>query len=320
MPKISVIVPVYNTEKYISRCIESILSQTLEDIEIIIVDDGSTDNSGAICDKFALHDKRVHVIHQKNLGVSIARNIGIEQSSSEWVGFVDSDDWIDTDTYETAYKTATENDASMVVWGFSLNDGNSDYEHYSSDDREFNISDIANLNSFLMDIIFQKLIKKDLLLKYNIKFSENRKITEDTLFSFLCFFYISRENKIYFISKCFYHYFQNPTSAIHTIDEQKRLDSVETMKDMEKIIEPLAAEEKILWQKFIDPRKELIKQNYILEVTPPDCDKWRKTFPELNKKFYTTIRPFVIVYWAIFLHLDFIVPPLISLQKQLHRK
>lgn len=320
MPKVSIIVPVYNTEKYISRCIESILSQTFEDIEIIIVDDGSTDGCGAICDKFALRDERVRVVHQKNSGVSVARNVGIELSSGEWIGFVDSDDWIDAATYETAYNTAIENDASMVVWGCSLNDGKDDYAYYSTNDKEFNISDMANTSSFILDHSVQKLIKKDLLLKYNIKFPENRKITEDTLFSFLCFFYISRENKIYFISKCFYHYFQNPTSAIHTKDEQKIRDSVETMKDMEKVIEPLPQEEKIFWQKFIDPRKELIKQNYILEATPPDCEKWRKTFPELNKKFYTKIRPFVIVYWAIFLHLDFIVPPLISLQKQLHRK
>lgn len=320
MPKISIIVPVYNTEKYLSRCVESILSQTLEDIEIIIVDDGSTDGSGIICDKFELRDKRVRVVHQKNSGVSVARNVGISLSSGEWIGFVDSDDWIDEVTYETAYKTAMDNDASMIVWGCSLNDGKDDYAYYSASDGEFNVSDMGNITSFVLDHSVQKLIKKDLIFKYDIKFPESRKITEDTLFSFLCFFYISRENKIYFISECFYHYFQNPTSAIHTKDEQKICDSVETIKDMEKVIEPLAESEKNFWQKFIDPRKELIKQDYILEVSPPDCEKWRKTFPELNKKFYTTIRPFVIVYWAIFLHLDFIVPPLISLQKRLHRK
>ena len=95
MPKISIIVPVYNVEQYLAECIESIKDQSLTDIEIILVDDGSPDNSGAICDDYARKDDRIRVIHKKNGGLSSARNAGLEVAIGEYIGFVDSDDWVE---------------------------------------------------------------------------------------------------------------------------------------------------------------------------------------------------------------------------------
>ena len=95
MPKVSVIVPVYNAEKYLQECVDSILRQTLADLELILVDDGSTDTSPALCDRYAEQDLRVRVIHQANAGSSAARNRGIEVATGEWIAFVDSDDFID---------------------------------------------------------------------------------------------------------------------------------------------------------------------------------------------------------------------------------
>ena len=100
IPQISVIVPVYNVEKYLTQCIESILSQTYQEFELLLIDDGSEDNSGSICDHYSNIDSRVHVFHKENGGVSSARNMGIEHAKGEWVCFVDSDDWIDKDTFE----------------------------------------------------------------------------------------------------------------------------------------------------------------------------------------------------------------------------
>ena len=94
MPKISVIVPVYNTERYLSKCIDSILSQSFTDFELLLINDGSKDNSGTICDQYAVNDSRVRVFHKENGGVSSARNLGLENARGEWVTFVDSDDWI----------------------------------------------------------------------------------------------------------------------------------------------------------------------------------------------------------------------------------
>lgn len=102
--KISVIIPVYNVEKYLDRCVNSVLNQTYKNLEIILVDDGSPDNSGLICDKYAELDNRVIVIHKTNGGLSSARNAGLEVAKGEYIGFVDSDDWIEKDMYEYLYK------------------------------------------------------------------------------------------------------------------------------------------------------------------------------------------------------------------------
>lgn len=117
MPEISVIVPVYNCEKYIGKCIGSVLNQTFKDLELILIDDGSNDLSGKICDEFKLKDQRVKVIHEKNSGVSIARNVGINIAKGKFIGFVDSDDYLAPDMYETLYKNLRENNADIAVCG-----------------------------------------------------------------------------------------------------------------------------------------------------------------------------------------------------------
>lgn len=113
--KVSVIVPVYKVEKYLSTCIESLLCQTLKEIEIILVDDGSPDNCPALCDAYALKDSRIKVIHKTNGGVSDARNIGIKKATGEYIGFVDPDDWVKPEMFQTMYQNATQSNADVVV-------------------------------------------------------------------------------------------------------------------------------------------------------------------------------------------------------------
>lgn len=122
---ISVIVPVYNVEKYIHRCVDSILNQTYRNLEIILVDDGSPDNCGKICDKYAEADPRVKVIHQKNAGLSEARNAGINIAAGEYIAFVDSDDYIEQNMYETMYSELILNKADICVcqWQYEFSDG-----------------------------------------------------------------------------------------------------------------------------------------------------------------------------------------------------
>ena len=105
-PEISIIVPVYNVEKYLKRCIDSILNQSFTDFELILVDDGSTDNSGEIIDEYAIKDERIKVIHKENGGLSSARNVGIEYSKGNYIAFVDSDDYINKNMYKILYKNA----------------------------------------------------------------------------------------------------------------------------------------------------------------------------------------------------------------------
>ena len=111
---ISVIVPVYNVEPYLRKCLDSIVNQTYRDFEILIIDDGSTDGSGRICDEYAEKDSRIKVFHTENRGLSCARNLGLAEAKGEWIGFVDSDDWIEPDMYEVLIRRAEETGADVV--------------------------------------------------------------------------------------------------------------------------------------------------------------------------------------------------------------
>ena len=115
MPKLSVIVPVYNTEKYLRECIDSILAQTFTDFELILVDDGSTDSSGAICDEYAGKDPRIQVIHQENGGVTRARKAAMRVAKGSWVSFIDSDDWIDSAMFDTMLEKSSTSEAQIVI-------------------------------------------------------------------------------------------------------------------------------------------------------------------------------------------------------------
>ncbi|MGE5627287.1 MAG: glycosyltransferase [Solirubrobacterales bacterium] len=117
MTKISIIVPVYNVEKYLPRCMESLLNQTLKDIEIIMVDDGSKDGSGVLCDQYALTDSRVKVIHKKNGGLGYARNSGIEVAKGEFLAFADSDDYVSLEMYDRLYNSAINSNADTCICG-----------------------------------------------------------------------------------------------------------------------------------------------------------------------------------------------------------
>lgn len=128
MPQISVIVPVYKVEQFLARCVDSILSQSFTDFELILVDDGSPDRCGAICDDYARLDNRIHVIHQPNGGLSAARNTGLDwlyegNSQSQWIAFVDSDDWIHPDYLRCLHTAATENNCRIAVCGFFRTSG-----------------------------------------------------------------------------------------------------------------------------------------------------------------------------------------------------
>lgn len=118
-PKVSIVVPVYNVEKYLERCVQSIQNQTMKDIEIILVDDGATDTSGKICDEYAKTDSRIQVIHKENGGLTSAWKAGVLKASGEFVGFVDSDDWIDMDMFTTLYEKAKETDSDLTICGLT---------------------------------------------------------------------------------------------------------------------------------------------------------------------------------------------------------
>ena len=127
MPELSIIVPVYKVEKYLPKCIDSILAQTFRDFELILIDDGSPDNCGAICDDYAARDSRIKVIHQKNAGVSAARNAGLDIATGTYLGFVDSDDWIEPEMYAAMIATMQETQADVVACGIDYRSENGEF-------------------------------------------------------------------------------------------------------------------------------------------------------------------------------------------------
>ncbi|MEE0914413.1 MAG: glycosyltransferase [Ruminococcus sp.] len=186
MAKVSVIVPVYNAEQFIAKTIENLLSQTLDDMEIILVNDGSTDKSGEICDNYADKNSKITVIHQKNGGVCKARNAGISASTGEYIGFCDADDVPDNDLYEYLYDLATQNncDISIADTYILSEDGSKEFRSddfsFSSRNREEFIREF--LDGRFGDAIYTNLYKGDICR--TVKFEEGRKINEDKMFFF----------------------------------------------------------------------------------------------------------------------------------------
>lgn len=181
MPKVSVIVPVYNTEKYLPRCIESILAQTFTDFELILVNDGSTDNSGKICDEYAKKDSRIVVIHKENGGASSARNKGLEIVQGEWISFVDSDDYILVTHFQSIY---TINSNVELKIG--------EMETFSNDiirispiiHKIISVSEIiSNYKSVNLYSPCSKLYKKNIIVNNGLRFDENVTVSEDLLFN-----------------------------------------------------------------------------------------------------------------------------------------
>lgn len=182
---ISVIVPVYNAEKYLDECVESIVNQTYKNLEIILVDDGSPDNSPQMCDKWAEKDRRIKVIHKKNGGVSSARNAALEIAQGDYIGFVDSDDFIDEDMFELLINNAIDYNAevSRCSYRFYIDgefvDSNEDSDKISVYSSNEIIDDLKN-NGFIAGIVCNKLFKKDKVL--DICFDETLLACEDTVF------------------------------------------------------------------------------------------------------------------------------------------
>ena len=210
MPKVSVIVPVYNVEKYLNRCIDSILNQKFTDFELILVDDGSPDNCGVICDEYAENDSRVRVVHKENGGVSAARNSGIEVANGEYIMFVDSDDYIDSRMLEDMLKY----DSSDIVFS-GLKYINEQGEILS--DGTVESFDKIDLESFVRKYYIQmeethiisgpcnKLFKKGIIDVNNIRFNEDISICEDGLFVIN---FINKANTFSNIEYAYYSYVQ----------------------------------------------------------------------------------------------------------------
>lgn len=232
MDKISVIVPVYNVEKYLEECLESIQKQTYKNLEIIIIDDGSTDNSGRICDEYAKKDDRIKVIHQLNQGLSEARNVGIQNATGRYIGFVDSDDYIDIDMYNMLITNMKREDAdisccsSLKVYKnkIKINKKNNCYGCINSEKAIKLLCE----GHFIRVSVYTKLYKREIF--ENIRFPKGKK-SEDIYVSYKL---LDLADKIVYTSIQKYYYRQRIGSI--TNSGNINLDAIEASKEMVEFV------------------------------------------------------------------------------------
>lgn len=234
MPEISIIVPIYNVEQYLKRCVDSILAQTFKDFELILVDDGSPDSCPFICDEYARIDSRIKVIHKANGGLSDARNAGLEMATGNYIAFVDSDDWIASDTYEYLYELIKKNEADVVSGSYVLT--KNDDVKFSNLKSEIVIEGTSEILKFYFQQdkihgkndfpVWIKLYRRDLF--NDIHFPDD-KLYEDNITNFLIF---SKCNKYVKSSKEIYAYFQRFQSITKTQLSAKHLSLIEVSKEM----------------------------------------------------------------------------------------
>lgn len=230
MPNISVIVPVYKVEPFLRRCVDSILCQSYPDFDLILVDDGSPDSCGAICDEYAAKDSRIHVIHQKNGGLSAARNTGIDwsfaNSSSRWLAFVDSDDWIHPEYLKTLFTTAEETLCKISVCGFFRTSGEPFSEEQDLSVQCMSADDYycGSIHEGLTAVAWNKLYHKSLFkqLRYPIG-----KLHED---EFTTYQAIYAAGKIAVTPMRLYAYYQNPDGIMRSRWNPRRMHMLEAFE------------------------------------------------------------------------------------------
>lgn len=208
-PLVSIIVPVYNAEKYLPACLDSICNQTLRELEIIVVDDGSTDASGKIAEEYAGRDERIRVIHKRNGNPGATRNAGLGLVTGEYVGFVDSDDWIEPEMFHLLYEKAQEDDLDITITGVTVEYVRDNLRKNRLLNEYVNKVDISPLEAFLLlrerslfAVVYNKLYRTELLMRCEIRFMEILPY-EDLVFNLRAFMFVKR---IGFLPDSPYHY------------------------------------------------------------------------------------------------------------------
>lgn len=266
-PKVSVIVPVYNAEKYLRRCIDSILGQTFTDFELLLIDDGSKDSSGRICDEYAEKDGRVRVFHKENGGVSAARNLGLDNANGEWISFVDADDWVDAKLYSNILNSYDCKVIELVTYSFwTVLNGNRRLIHLPVVKNKVEFIKNQMLKGY--SVVWNVLFRRDFIISKNLRFNQSMKIGED--FDFLIRSYLNSSRLEVLDYPLYYYNMDNESSALHKMD----------IKQYDYIINALVNITDVFKQhKLYDTYKTVLcwkilraKQDYVL-------------YPQLHNKF-----------------------------------
>ena len=240
MPKVSVIVPIYNVEQYLYECIESVLAQTFSDFELILVDDGSPDGCGAICDSYVEKDCRIRVIHKENGGLSDARNAALNIACGNYLYFLDSDDMIAPDLLQKVVRCMEEG-ADMAVFGFQCFYP----DHHVSPGRvperkQFRLEGKSERRQFIQQVLLPcqigweactRVYRRDLVERYQLRFEDNRRIFAEDLYFTLC--YCGHIEKIVCLDECLYHYRQRDDSIMGI---QKKRNNIGRINELGKAV------------------------------------------------------------------------------------
>lgn len=270
VPKVSVIVPVYKVEAFLHRCVDSVLNQSFSDFELILVDDGSPDNCGAICDEYAQKDSRVHVIHKTNGGLSDARNAGIDwafaNSDSQWLTFIDSDDWIHRDYLKLLLGAAEENHASEAVCGlywtneYCPDPDVSKAKAVALDAETAMVQHYGKCNSACAKIFRKELFE-------NLRFPKG-KLYED---SFVTHIPLFQAGRVAILEAQLYYYYNNPTSITHTKWTDRNLDAIEAHELRLAFLRENGYEKALLREKEIYVEELTNKITHLLDTRQGDA-------------------------------------------------
>lgn len=237
-PLVSVIVPIYNVEKYLSESLDSLIAQSYTNLEIILVDDGSPDNCGKICDEYSISDSRIKVIHKKNGGVSSARNAGIEVSTGEWIYFMDSDDVIDKELINEALNTALKDGTDMCFFDYNSGLGKISVKQRAIESEENIFKNVESIET--LSLYFSKMgniwdfITKAELIRNKIKFDETISLFEDDLFKFQIYGQIKSYS---YLHKELYHYRIRSSSAGKNFEAQRNyIDMMNSLHQKMKFV------------------------------------------------------------------------------------
>ncbi|WP_353949006.1 glycosyltransferase [Sporolactobacillus sp. Y61] len=237
---VSIIIPCYNAEKYIDKCLSSIINQTLKRIEIIVVNDGSTDKSLDVITRYQNKFSNIKIVNQKNMGQAESRNKGIRLAKGEYIGFVDSDDYIESGMYETLYNEAKQDNLDLVICNFDRvsEDGKILRTHNQKrfNEKYFNNKQLIyefflNENELIEGYCWNKLFKRSLFIENGIFFPKLKYEDIPTVFEVLCL-----TNRAKYINRSFYHYVQRNTSTVHSTNEQAIKDFIVAINLVNQIL------------------------------------------------------------------------------------
>jgi len=248
MDTISLIIPVYNMEVHLRRCLESIIDQTYKNIEIILINDGSKDNTLKICKEYLALDKRIKVIDKVNEGVSVARNYGLEAATGDYIGFIDPDDWIEPNMYESMLETIKSNNCNIAFCNYykdnKFNSSQKTFKFKKDVLGKLDIIDelIGNMIGIedilpryynVMGCVWRCLYKREFIEKYQLRFKPGITIMEDLIFTIEALIYC---DKVCIDHNVLYHYMQNKTSSLHKYNKKMWLDQMAVHETLEGML------------------------------------------------------------------------------------